>query len=57
MTGTAHLLLITTEQGGTMAVRFPSADAAQQWEEQHEDELGEVIGLVPVVTKAEALRG
>lgn len=54
---TPHLLLIMNFQGSTIAVRFPSAAAAEEWEEQHENELGEVVGLVPIVTKAEALRG
>lgn len=54
---TAHLLLIQTDEGGTIAVRFPSQEAAREWEDEHENELGEVIGCVPVVTKAEALRG
>lgn len=56
MTNSEHLLLIQTREGGTVAVRFPSRDAASKWEDEHEYELGEVIGLVTVVTKAEALR-
>lgn len=54
---TPHLLLITTAQGATVAVRFPSADAARDWEDEHEMDLGTVVGLIPLVTKAEALRG
>lgn len=57
MTATTHLLLVQTDRGHTVAVQFPSANAARDWEDEHEMELGTVIGCVPVVTKAEALRG
>lgn len=56
MTSTPHLLLIQTGDG-TIAVRFPSAQAARDWEDAHEGELGEVIGCVPLASKSEALRG
>lgn len=56
MTAT-HLLLIQTDQDEIVAVRFPSAEAARDWEDEHEVEIGTVVGCVRVVTKAEALRG
>jgi hypothetical protein len=52
---TPHLLLIENREGSTVAVRFPSAAAAQEWEDAHADKV-EAISLVPIVTKAEALR-
>jgi hypothetical protein len=55
MTNTAHVLLVETDEGGIVAVRFPSVDAARQWEDEHEDRLT-VVGCFPVTTKAEALR-
>lgn len=54
---TPYLLLVQTDRGHTIAVKFPSADAARDWEDEHEMELGTVIGCVPLVSKREALRG
>ena len=55
MTGT--LLLIQTDDGDTIALRFPSVAAARDWEDAHEMEIGTVIGTARIVTKTEALRG
>jgi hypothetical protein len=57
MTTTGTVLLIQTDAGDTIAVRFPSIAAARDWEDEHEMELGTVIGTARVVTKTEALRG
>lgn len=53
---TPHMLLITNAQGSIDAVRFPSADAARDWEDANSHRLGEVVGCVPVSTKREVLR-
>jgi hypothetical protein len=57
MTTTGTVLLIQTDAGDTIAVRFPSIAAARDWEDEHEMELGTVIGTARVVSKTEALRG
>ena len=53
-TTTAHILLVETAEGGNVAVRFPSAAAAQDWDDDHPDI--ETIGLVPVVSATAAIR-
>lgn len=49
----AHVLLIETAQGATVAVRFPSIDAAREWEDAHPDVEG--VGCAVLVTRKEAL--
>lgn len=49
---TPHILLVTTGQGSTVGVRFPSAEAAREWEDAHPDVEG--VGCVPLVTKSQA---
>lgn len=53
-TNTAHILLIQTREGGTAAVRFPSAEAAREWDDAHPDV--ESVGNVPMYTRSEAAR-
>src|SRR5690606_9608127 len=36
---TAAVLLVDGEQGNVEAIRFPSQDAARDWEDEHEDVL------------------
>ena len=50
------VLLIQTDDGNTIAVSFPSVAAARDWEDEHEMELGTVIGTAFVVSKKEAIR-
>lgn len=54
---TTTVLLIQTDDGNTIAVSFPSVAAARDWEDEHEMELGTVIGTARVVSKTEARRG
>lgn len=53
---TGTLLLIQTDDGDTIALRFPSVAAARDWEDAHEMEIT-VIGTARLVNKTEALRG
>lgn len=50
---TAHLL-VETDQGEVVAVRFPSVEAARSWEDQNPDLA--VRGVARSVTKSEALK-
>jgi hypothetical protein len=51
-----YLLLIEDGQGDTIGVRFPTAEAAREWEDEHQMEIGTVRGVVRVVTTAEAIK-
>lgn len=54
---TKYMLIIETQTGDTAVIgNFPSVQAARSWEDEHEDKVT-VIGCVPVIPKAEALRG
>ena len=50
----AHVLIITTPNRGGVAVRFPNSNAAREWEDKHELEIGTVIGCFPIVSTAAA---
>jgi hypothetical protein len=51
-----YVLLVVDDQGDLMGIPFTSAERARDWEDKNERRLGEVYGLVRVVTRAEALR-
>lgn len=51
----SHVLLVETAAGDVVAVRFPTAAAARDWQDQHDDQLT-AVGCPRVVTRAEALR-
>lgn len=48
------VLLVETSSGETVAVRFPSVDAAREWEDAHEGALT-VVGAPRLVSRKEAL--
>ena len=55
MTEAAYVLIINTSCGDQVAVRFPNAIAARNWEDDHEMEVGAAIGCIRIVSKACAL--
>lgn len=51
---TAIVLLVESVRGDIIGVRFPTVEAARQWEDEHEDEIT-ARGVVRLVSRSEAL--
>lgn len=49
----AYILLVETNQGNTEGVRFPTQEAAYEWEEATGIQ---GVGVIRIITKAEAKR-
>lgn len=49
----AYILLIETKAGNTEGVRFPSQEAAYEWEEKSGVQ---GVGTIRIITKSEAKR-
>jgi hypothetical protein len=53
MTTTPAVLMVDTPEGNTIAIRFPSRDAARSWEDRHPTVV--VSGCLDLVTQCGAV--